>query len=465
MAKQTFHLAIIGRPNVGKSTLFNRLAGRRMALVHDQPGVTRDRRAAPGTLLGMPIEIIDTAGLEEIFDEGLEARMRQQTEAALRSAHCALMMIDARAGVTPLDRHFGAWLRRLNVPAVLVANKCEGRAGQAGLIEAYEIGLGEPVPISAEHGEGMSDLFDALRPWHDQAVDAGRLKPADDGSETEDDEGGQQDDRPIKLVIVGRPNVGKSTLLNALVGEDRVLTGPEAGITRDAITVDWRLRDRAIQLVDTAGLRRKARVDGDLEKLAAVDGINALKFAHVAILLLDAAKAFEKQDLTIARMVLDEGRALVVGVNKWDTVDDPPSVLKGIRGALERSLAQARGVPVVTCSALNTRGLDRLLDAALSADRVWNTRIPTNKLNLWLREMIEIHPPPLVRGRRIKIRYMTQVKARPPTFALWANQPYELPESYERYLVGGLRQTFNMPGVPIRLNWRKGKNPYATNPG
>lgn len=465
MSKQTFQVTIIGRPNVGKSTLFNRLAGRRMALVHDQPGVTRDRRAAPGTLLGMPMEIIDTAGLEEAFDESLEARMREQTEAALRGAHCVLMMIDARAGVTPIDRHFGAWLRRLDVPAVLVANKCEGRAGQAGLIEAYEIGLGEPVPISAEHGEGMWDLFDALRPWHDRAVDAGRPKPAVDGSETDDANGEQQDDRPIKLAIVGRPNVGKSTLLNALVGEDRVLTGPEAGITRDAITVDWRWRDRAIQLVDTAGLRRKARVDGDLEKLAAVDGINALKFAHVAILLLDAAKALEKQDLTIARMVLDEGRALVVGVNKWDTVDDPPSVLKGIREALEQSLAQARGVPVVTCSALNTRGLDRLLDAALSADRVWNTRIPTNKLNLWLREMIEIHPPPLVRGRRIKIRYMTQVKARPPTFALWANQPHELPESYERYLVGGLRQTFNMPGVPIRLNWRKGKNPYANNPG
>ncbi len=465
MSMQTFQVTIIGRPNVGKSTLFNRLAGRRMALVHDQPGVTRDRRAAPGTLLGMPMEIIDTAGLEEAFDESLEARMREQTEAALRGAHCVLMMIDARAGVTPIDRHFGAWLRRLDVPAVLVANKCEGRAGQAGLIEAYEIGLGEPVPISAEHGEGMSDLFDALRPWYDRAVDAGRPKPAVDGSETDDANGEQQDDRPIKLAIVGRPNVGKSTLLNALVGEDRVLTGPEAGITRDAITVDWRWRDRAIQLVDTAGLRRKARVDGDLEKLAAVDGINALKFAHVAILLLDAEKALEKQDLTIARMVLDEGRALVVGVNKWDTVDDPPSVLKGIREALEQSLAQARGVPVVTCSALNTRGLDRLLDAALFADRVWNTRIPTNKLNLWLREMIEIHPPPLVRGRRIKIRYMTQVKARPPTFALWANQPHELPESYERYLVGGLRQTFNMPGAPIRLNWRKGKNPYANNPG
>lgn len=459
----TFTVAIVGRPNVGKSTLFNRLVGKRLAIVHDLPGVTRDRREGRASLLGMDFQVVDTAGFEDEGGDSVEARMRRQTDMAVSEADVALLLIDARAGVTPLDRHFADHLRRLPTPVILVANKCEGKAGAPGLYESYGLGMGEPVPVSAEHGEGMYELFEALR---DHAIKAGAL--AEDGGDPGEPEAGDQDDpsRPLTMAIVGRPNVGKSTLGNRLLGEERLLTGPEAGLTRDAIAVEWEHKGRRMKLVDTAGLRKKAQIFDAIEKLSVGNTIETIRMSEVVVLVMDAAAIMDKQDLTIARLVVEEGRALVLAINKWDSVDDPQTALKRLRDRLETSLPQAKGVATVTLSALTGKGVERLMDAVSETWDLWNRRIPTAQLNRWLEEMIERHPPPaLPGGRRYKIRYMTQAKARPPTFVLFATRPDELPESYTRYLVNGLREAFDLPGVPVRLYVRGGKNPYADKEG
>jgi GTP-binding protein len=442
----SFTVAIVGRPNVGKSTLFNRLVGQRIALVDDTPGVTRDRREGEGRLADLRFKAIDTAGLEDERGPGLEARMRRQTEQALAAADVVLFLIDARAGVTPLDAHFAQWLRRGRTPVLLVANKSEGKAGDAGAIEAFALGLGEPIALSAEHGEGMGELYEALRPYAEKAGEA-REEAAE---------------KPLQLAIVGRPNVGKSTLANRLLGEDRLLTGPEAGITRDAIAVDWAWEGRRVRLVDTAGLRRKAHVEEKLEKLSTADTLRAIRFAEVVVLVLDAAQGLEKQDLAIARMVEDEGRALVLAASKWDAAPDKPAALKRIDDRIEASLAQLQGVQLVPVSGLTGQGLGKLMEAAFRVHALWNKRLPTPRLNDWLAAVQERHPPPLVAGRRLKLRYMTQANIRPPTFALFTSKPSELPDSYRRYLVNLLRQDFDLPGVPIRMMLRKtGKNPYA----
>jgi len=442
-------VVIIGRPNVGKSTLFNRLVGKRLALVDDQPGVTRDRREGIARLSDLEFTVIDTAGLEEAFDESLKGRMRRQTERALADADVAILMTDARAGITPLDRAFADWLRQSGKPIIVVANKCEARAAEAGLLEAHALGLGDPVAISAEHGEGMADLFAVLAPFDEQ----GGVGIDDTSTDAA---------QPVQLAVVGRPNVGKSTLINALIGEERLLTGPEAGITRDAIAVPFTYRDRTLKLVDTAGLRRRAKVTDKLEKLSTADSRRAIQFAQVVALVLDAQDMLEKQDLTIARQVIDEGRALVIAVNKWDLIADRKEERQKLADRLERSLPQFRGIPIVTLSALKGQNLDRLLDAVLSAYDVWNRRVPTARLNEWLERMTETHPPPVSQGRRIRLRYATQVKTRPPTFAVFASRPTDLPDSYMRYLVNGLREAFDLVGTPVRIHLRKGKNPYAS---
>lgn len=457
-----FTVAIVGRPNVGKSTLFNRLVGKRLALVDDTPGVTRDRRLGTAHLAGLGFAVIDTAGFEEAGGDTLEARMREQTERAVQEADLVLLLIDARAGVTPLDAHFSNWLRKAKAPVVLVANKCEGRAGEAGLLEAYSLGLGDPVGISAEHGEGMADLFAAIAP---HAERAGALDDAEDedGGIREAEEAAAEDgaERLLQLAIVGRPNVGKSTLVNRLIGEDRLLTGPEAGITRDAIAVDWTYRGRTVRLVDTAGMRRRARVVEKLERLSTEDTLRSIRFAEVVVLVLDAQDMLEKQDLSIARLVVDEGRALVIAVNKWDLVEDRTVALRRLEDRIGISLPQIKGVRTVTLSALTGRNLDRLMKAVFEAHAVWNKRASTASLNRWLAGVTEQHPPPLVEGRRIKLRYATQIKTRPPTFALFVSRPEKLPDSYLRYLENSLRETFGLEGVPIRLQMRKGKNPFA----
>ncbi len=451
----TITVAIIGRPNVGKSTLFNRLVGQRLALVDDTPGVTRDRREGQANLFGLEFRVIDTAGLEEIFDASLEGRMRAQTERAVAEADLALLVIDARAGITALDEHFARWLRRSGTPVALVANKCEGREAEAGLSDAYSLGLGQAIPISAEHGLGMSDLYDAV------AAVAGAAEQAA-ASESEAAEAEETEaEGVLQLAVVGRPNVGKSTLINKLIGEERLLTGPEAGITRDAIAVEWTYRGRPLRLVDTAGLRRKARVVQKIEKLSTQDTLRAIRFAQVVVLLLDVEEGLEKQDLTIARMVVEEGRALVIGVNKWDACRERDAALAGIRDRLERSLPQTRGIPVVTLSALQGHNIDALLAAVFRAYDVWNRRVPTADLNRWLEAVTASHPPPAVNGRRVRLKYMTQAKTRPPTFAIFVSKPQELPTSYLRYLENGLREAFDLPGTPIRINFRKGDNPYA----
>ncbi len=455
----TFTVAIIGRPNVGKSTLFNRLVGKRLALVDDTPGVTRDWREGEGRIADMRFRVLDTAGLEEAAGDTLAGRMSRQTLQALSAADVALLLIDARAGVTPVDEHFAAALRKGATPVILVANKCEGQAGEAGLIEAFGLGLGEPVAISAEHGEGMGDLFEALRP-HADAAAAREAVAARDATEEHGEEGEHGEPGPLQLAIVGRPNVGKSTLVNRLVGEERLLTGPEAGITRDAIAVDWEFEGRPIRLIDTAGLRRRARITGKLEKLSGSDAMRAVRYAQVVVLLLDAEAMLEKQDLTIARQVVEEGRALVIAANKWDLIDDPRAALAMLRDRLADSLPQVRGVPVVTVSALRGRNLDKLMRAVIRIYDVWNRRVPTAKLNEWLSFMTDAHPPPLAAGRRVRLRYITQIKTRPPSFAIWTSRPAALPESYIRYLVNGLRDDFGLDGVPLRVSLRKGKNPY-----
>ena len=458
-------VAIIGRPNVGKSTLFNRLVGKKLALVDDTPGVTRDRRMGDGRLGDLRFRIIDTAGLEEAEPDSLEGRMRAQTEHAIRDADAILFVVDARTGLTPLDKHFAEVVRRMERPVILIANKAEGRAGQAGMMEAFELGLGTPIALSAEHGEGLADLYDALR----EAIEdgAGFAGPIEDEAVTSvdlDEEGnviGGDPVRPLRIAVVGRPNAGKSTLINRLIGEDRLLTGPEAGITRDSIAVDWSWKGREVKLFDTAGLRKKARVQEKLEKLSVADALRAIKFAEVVVVLLDATIPFEKQDLQIVDLIVREGRALVIGLNKWDLVEDRAAKLKELREEADRLLPQVRGVQLVTLSGLAGQGLDRLMDAAVRAYDLWNTRISTGRLNRWLTGLLEHHPPPAVSGRRLKIRYMTQAKTRPPMFVLFGSRPDAMPESYLRYMVNGLRETFEMPGVPIRIQMRSGgENPY-----
>jgi GTP-binding protein len=446
-------IAIVGRPNVGKSTLFNRLVGRKLALVDDRPGVTRDRREGEARLGDLTFRVVDTAGLEEADEETLLGRMRAQTEAAIADADVILFLIDARVGVLPADRPFAELVRRSGKPVILIANKAEGGAGLAGAYEAFSLGLGEPVPLSAEHGEGMADLFEALMP-HVPA-------PAEEGDgDAEDGEEDEDPNKPLQVAIVGRPNAGKSTLVNRMIGEERLLVGPEAGITRDSISLDWRWRSRPIKLFDTAGLRKRARVEDKLEKLSVADALRAVRFAEVVVVLLDATIPFEKQDLSIVDLVEQEGRALVIGLNKWDLVADQPGLLKELREKATRLLPQVRGVPIVPLSGLAGSGIDPLMKAVVDAYGVWNRRIPTAKLNQWLEGALEANPPPAVSGRRIKIRYMTQVKARPPHFTVFGNQLDALPKSYTRYLVNGLREAFDLAGVPIRISLRMGQNPF-----
>jgi GTP-binding protein len=446
MTARESKVAIIGRPNVGKSTLFNRLVGRKIALVDDLPGVTRDRREGEARLHDLEFTAIDTAGLEEAASDSLAGRMVAQTRAAIDDADASIFVIDARAGVTPVDAHFAALLREAGKPVILVANKAEGRAGESGFLDAYSLGIGEPIAISAEHGEGMGDLRDALA--------------AVIGAPEVEEEGAEAEGKPVQIAVVGRPNAGKSTLINRLIGEDRLLTGPEAGITRDSIAVDWRWRDLHFRVFDTAGLRRKARVEGKLEKLAVGDALRAIRFAEVVILTLDATTPFEKQDLQIADLVESEGRAIVIALDKWDLIEDRQVKLKELREEAERLLPQIRGVALVPVSGLTGEGIDRLAQAIVAAYEVWNRRLPTAKLNQWLAAVIEHHPPPAVSGRRIKLRYLTQAKARPPSFVAFCSRPEALPEAWKRYLMNALREDFKLPGVPIRLFLRKGENPF-----
>ena len=442
-----FTVAILGRPNVGKSTLFNRLVGRRAALVDDLPGVTRDRREGEGRVGDLEFRVIDTAGLEEAAPETLAGRMRAQTARSLALADLVLLVIDAREGMTEADRHFAAWLRKSGKPIVLVANKAEGRAELAAIGETYALGLGDPVPLSAAHGEGFAELYDRLREF---APSADREPAAGEGEA-----------RPLQLAIVGRPNVGKSTLTNRLIGEDRLLTGPEPGITRDAIAIEWEWRGRPIRLIDTAGLRRRARVEDRLERLAAADTLRAIRFAGTVVLVLDALEPPGRQDLAIANLVADEGRALVLAANKWDAVADKAATMRQLRDRIAASLPQLQGLALVPVSGLRGTGLDALMEAVIAADAVWNRRVPTPALNRWLTGVQERHPPPLVGPRRLRLRYITQVNTRPPSFALFASRPGELPDSYRRYLVSALREDFDLPGTPIRMMLRKGSNPYA----
>ena len=447
-------VAIIGRPNVGKSTLFNRLVGKRLALVDDQPGVTRDRREGEANLLGLEFRIFDTAGYEDEDAATLPGRMRQQTEAAVQDADVALFLVDARAGVTPLDEEIARWLRSTDRPIILVANKAEGRAGETGVIEAMALGFGEPVQLSAEHGEGLADLFEALLPHVER-----------EGEEEVEEEDPDNPNAPLKLAIVGRPNAGKSTLVNRLLGEDRMITGPEAGITRDSISVDWEWEDfdgnkRAVRLIDTAGMRKKAKVEEKLEKLSVMDTLRAIDFAEVVVLLLDATRGLEVQDLKIADRVLQEGRALIIVLNKWDVAEDASSLFNGVKKALDEGLAQVKGVPLLTVSAVTGKGLDMMIDVAFKTREAWSRRVSTGQLNRWFERAIEANPPPAPGGKRIKPRYVTQNKTRPPTFVLFGTRVDLLPTSYQRYLINGLRKEFDFGAVPVRLNLRAPKNPF-----
>jgi len=459
-----FTIAIIGRPNVGKSTLFNRLVGKKLALVDDRPGVTRDRREGEARLGDLTFKIIDTAGLEEGDGASLPGRMRAQTEMAIDLADAIFFVFDSRIGLTPDDRFFANLVRRADKPLILIANKAEGRIGQAGAIEGYDLGLGEPVPLSAEHGDGFAELYAALR----EALPEETELPAERGENEarlvlgEDEDGSELDiSKPLRIAIIGRPNAGKSTLLNRILGQDRLLTGPEPGLTRDTIGIDFEWRDRKIKMFDTAGLRRRARVEDKLEKLAGADALRAAKFAEVVVLLLDATIPFENQDLTLADLVEREGRALVIGLNKWDLIEAKGSKLSELREAASKLLPQVKGAPVVPVSGATGEGVEKLMEAIVRVHEIWNKRISTARLNRWLAGALEQTPPPAVSGRRIKIRYMTQLRARPPYFILFGNQLDALPTSYERFLVNGLRQAFDLPGVPIRMSKKTSDNPYG----
>ncbi len=451
----SFTVAIVGRANVGKSTLFNRLVGKRLALVDDQPGVTRDRRMGEARLGDLAFTVIDTAGIEEAATDALSAGMRQQTQAAIASADAVMFLIDARAGIVPSDRAIAQLVRESGRPAMLVANKSEGRAGEAGFYEAYALGLGDPIAISAEHGEGLADLYAALRAALPEQTEAPELADEDAAAAPPADTA-----RPIRVAVVGRPNAGKSTLVNRLLGEERLLTGPEAGITRDAIAVDLDWQGRRFLMHDTAGLRRRSRVEDKLEKLSVSDALEAIRFAEVVIVLMDAAAAFEEQDLRIVDLVEREGRAVVIGINKWDLQERGGAIHK-LRQEADRKLQQVKGVPVVAVSGLTGEGLDRLMRAVIDIHQVWNKRVPTTPLNRWLERAIAAHPPPAVSGRRLKLNYMTQPKTRPPSFVLFCTRADAVPEAYLRYLVNGLRETFELPGVPIRITLREKENPFA----
>ena len=445
-------VAIIGRPNVGKSTLFNRLVGKKLALVDDQPGVTRDRREGDASLIGLEFRVIDTAGYEDLDAATLPGRMRQQTEAAVAQADVALFLIDSRAGIVPLDEEIARWLRGSATPVILVANKAEGRAGEAGILEAHALGFGDPIGLSAEHGEGMADLFEVLLPHIPEPGDAVE----------EDDE---SPDAPLKLAIVGRPNAGKSTLINRMLGEDRLITGPEAGITRDSIAIDWVWNDpkngpRQVRLIDTAGMRKRAKVQDKLEKLSVADALHAIDFAEVVVLLLDATLGLEAQDLRIADRVLEEGRALVIALNKWDVAENASSLFNGVKRALEDGLSQVKGVTVMTVSAATGKGIDQLLGAAFETREAWSKRVGTGELNRWFERAIEANPPPAPGGKRVKMRYVTQVKTRPPSFVIFGTRVDQLPASYERYLVNSMRRDLGFGAVPVRLTFRAPKNPF-----
>lgn len=462
-------VAIIGRPNVGKSTLFNRLVGKKLALVDDTPGVTRDRREGQGRLFDLEFTIVDTAGYEDEDPDTLPGRMRMQTEAAIAGAQVALFLIDGRAGVTPLDEEIARWLRGSATPVVLAVNKAEGKQGDNGILESYALGFGEPIAISGEHGEGMADLFQALLPH----IDGGTFEIQDP----------EAPDAILKLAIVGRPNAGKSTLINKLLGENRLITGPETGITRDSISIDWIWNDpnpkqrepdedgnipplwteRRVRLIDTAGMRKRAKVQDKLEKLSVADARHAIDFAEVVVLLLDATKGLEVQDLKIADHVIQEGRALIIAINKWDVAENASSLFNGIRAALEEGLSQLKGVPLIAVSAMTGKGLDSLLSAAFDAREAWNKRVPTGILNRWFEAAIAANPPPAPGGKRIKLRYMTQARNRPPTFVIFGNRTDELPASYARYLLNGIRRDLDFGAVPVRINFRSSKNPFADN--
>ncbi|MGB0959265.1 MAG: ribosome biogenesis GTPase Der [Halocynthiibacter sp.] len=462
----SFTLAIVGRPNVGKSTLFNRLVGKKLALVDDQPGVTRDLREGPARLGDLRFTVIDTAGLEDETDDSLQGRMRRLTEHAVEMADMCLFLIDARTGVTPTDEVFADILRRKNAHVFLAANKAESKAAEAGIFEAYSLGLGDPIPLSAEHGQGLDELYQALLPMADEYKKREEeTTPETDIDVVEGEDGASRaftEKRPLQIAVVGRPNAGKSTLINQLIGEDRLLTGPEAGITRDAISLSFNWNETPVRIFDTAGMRRKAKVQEKLEKLSVADGLRAVKFAEVVVVLLDAAIPFEQQDLRIADLAEREGRAVVVAVNKWDVEDDKQDKLKELKEAFTRLLPQLKGAPLITVSAKTGKGMNRLYDGIIRAHDVWNRRVPTSALNRWLGDMVEAHPPPAPAGRRIKLRYMTQAKTRPPGFVVMCSSPDKMPAAYTRYLVNGLRLDFDMPGTPIRLTMRSqsDKNPY-----
>ncbi|HMS19233.1 ribosome biogenesis GTPase Der [uncultured Sphingorhabdus sp.] len=450
-------VAIIGRPNVGKSTLFNRLVGKKIALVDDQPGVTRDRREGDAQLFDLKFRIVDTAGYEDDDAATLPGRMRQQTEAALAGANVAMFVVDGRAGITPLDEEIARWLRASDKPVILVINKAEGKQADNTVLEAYALGLGEGITISAEHGEGMADLFQALLPHVDEAEEEHFDREAPDA--------------PLQLAIVGRPNAGKSTLINKLLGENRLVTGPEAGITRDSIAIDWvwhdpnpsdpELAERRIRLIDTAGMRKRARVQEKLEKLSVADTRRAIDFAEVVVLLLDATKGLEHQDLKIADHVIEEGRALIIAINKWDVAEHASSLFNGIKAALDEGLSQLKGVPVLAVSAATGKGLDVMLKAAFEARESWNRRVSTGQLNRWFEEAVAANPPPAPGGKRIKLRYVTQARNRPPTFIVFGNRTDQLPDSYRRYLLNGIRRDLGFGAVPVRMNFRSSKNPFA----
>ena len=447
-------VAIVGRPNVGKSTLFNRLVGKKLALVDDRPGVTRDRREGDAHLLGLDFRIIDTAGYEDEDPDTLPGRMRQQTQAAVDTADVALFLFDSRAGIVPLDEEIARWLRSADTPIILVANKAEGRAGEQGVIESLALGFGDPVQLSAEHGEGIADLFEALLPHIERDEDEAEPEQEDDGF-----------DAPLKLAIVGRPNAGKSTLVNRMLGEDRMITGPEAGITRDSIAIDWEwlgspLGPRKVRLIDTAGMRKRAKVQDKLEKLSVADALHAVDFAEVVVLLLDATLGLESQDVRIADRVLEEGRALVIALNKWDISEEPSKTFNGVKAALEEGLAQVKGVPLLTVSAATGKGIDQLIAAAFETRDAWSRRVGTGELNRWFERAIEANPPPAPGGKRIKLRYLTQAKTRPPGFVLFGTRVDQLPMSYQRYLINGIRRELGFGAVPVRLMLRAPKNPF-----